>query len=388
MMTNSKTSEIVWSLARTILTRRWFILGVTGFTGIATVIISLFLSNWYMAETRLLIPGQTSSGLLSSLTSGRIGSSASSLLGGLVSDYQQQLAILDSRSVKQSVVEEFDLIEVYDLAESEAPMDYAIAELEGNVEFVVDNEYNYLAVQVYDKEPQRAADMANFFVARLNEVGIDLSTETARAFRLTVENRYQETDDSLNAVLSARRALQQETGVLDLPAQGAAFMDGLTEWRSQIFVEEIKFESLLSLYGPNHSQARAAQQAVERAKEFYERALEGQERLMPVPQDSLPDVALKFAELEKEVLILGTLLEFARPVLEEAQLAEDRAAKPVQVLDHAIVPTVKARPSRAAICVVSTLSGFLLSLLYVLVSAWWKRNYTVIASNLSPVGAV
>ena len=388
MMTNSKTSEIVWSLARTILARRWFVLGVTGFTGVAAVVISLFLSNWYMAETRLLIPGQTGSGLLSSMISGRIGSSASSLLGGLVSDYQQQLAILDSRSVKQSVVEEFDLIEVYDLAESEAPTEYAIAELEGNIEFVVDNEYNYLAVRVYDKEPQRAADMANFFVLRLNEVGIDLSTETARAFRLTVENRYQETEDSLTAVLSARRALQQETGVLDLPAQGAAFMEGLTEWRSQIFVEEIKFESLLSLYGPNHSQTRAAQQAVERAKESYDRALEGQERLMPVPQDSLPDVALKFAELEKEVLILGTLLEFARPVLEEAQLAEERAAKPVQVLDRAIVPTVKARPWRAAICVVSTLSGFLLSLLYVLISTWWKRNYALIASNLSSSGTV
>ena len=59
---------------------------------------------------------------------------------------------MDSRSVKQSVIEEFDLIEVYDLADSDAPMEYAIEELEGNIEFVVDNEYNYLAVQVYDKE--------------------------------------------------------------------------------------------------------------------------------------------------------------------------------------------------------------------------------------------
>ncbi|MXZ18817.1 MAG: lipopolysaccharide biosynthesis protein [Rhodothermaceae bacterium] len=388
MMTNSKVSEIVWSVARTTLARRWFVLGVTGFAGIAAVIISLFLPNWYMAETRLLIPGQTSSGLLSSMIGGPIGSSASSLLGGLVSDYQQELAILDSRSVKQSVVERFNLIEVYDLADSDAPMEYAIEELEGNIEFVVDNEYNYLAVQVYDKEPQRAADMTNFFVSRLNEIGIDLSTETARAYRKTVENRYQATEDSLDAVLLAINTLQQETGVLDLPAQGAAFMEGLAEWRSQIFAEEIKFETLLSLYGPNHSQTRAAQQAFERATDSYDLALEGQERLMPIPQDSLPDVALEFARLEKEFLILTTLLEFARPVLEEAQLAEERAAKSVQVLDPAIVPTEKARPWRAAICVVSTFSGFLLSLLYVVISAWWKRNHLLIASKLSPGGVV
>lgn len=387
-MTNPNVSEIIWTLIRAVLNRRWFIIGVTGFTGIAAVIISLLLPNWYLAETRLLIPGQTSSGLLSSVISGRVGSSASSLLGGLISDYQQELAILDSRTVKQSVVEEFDLIEVYDLADSESPMNHTIQELEGNIEFVVDNEYNYLAVQVYDKEPQRAADMANFFVSKLNQVGIDLSTETARSYRQTVENRYQETEDSLSTVLSAIRALQEKTGVLDLPAQGAAFMEGLTEWRSQIFLAELEFENLLSFYGPNHSQTRAAQQAVERAKESYDHALEGQERLMPVSQDSLPGVAFKFAELQKEFVILTTLLEFARPVLEEAQLAEERAAKSVQVLDPAIVPTVKARPWRAAICVVSTFSGFLLSLLYVLISAWWKRNYALIASKLSSAGTV
>ena len=238
------------------------------------------------------------------------------------------------------------------------------------------------------KKPQRAADMANFFVLRLNEIGIDLSTRTARSYRITVENRYQATEDSLTSVLSALNTLQEETGVLDLPAQGAAFMEGLTEWRSEIFRAELEYGTLLSLYGPDHSQTRAAQQAVERAMESYDRALEGQERLMPVPQDSLPDVALEFVRLEKEFLVLTTLLEFARPVLEEALLAEEREAKSVQVLDPAIAPTEKARPWRAAICVVSTFSGFLLSLLYALISAWWKRNHLLIASKLSPGGVV
>ena len=386
-MTNPNTTEIVWSVIRVILHRRWVVIGVTGFTAAAAIVISLLLPNWYLAETRLLIPGQTSSGLLSSMIGGRIGNSASSLLGGLVSDYQQELAILNSRTVRQSVVEEFDLIHVYDLADSESPMNNAIQELTANTEFVVDNEYNYLAIQVYDKEPQRAADIANFFVSKLNQIGIDLSAETARSYRQTVEKRYQDMEDSLSTVLSAIRTLQEKTGILDLPAQGAAFMEGLTDWRSQIFLAELEFDNLLFLYGPDHSPTRAAQQAVAQARESYDQALEGQERLMPVSQDSLPGVALKFAELQKEMVILTTLMEFARPVLEEAQLAEGRAAKSVQVLDPAIPPTEKARPWRAAICVVSTFSGFLLSVLYVLISAWWKRNYALIASKLSPDSA-
>lgn len=376
-------SEAFWAFFRALLKKRWLIIGVTGFFGAASVVISLFLSNWYLAETRLLIPGQTSSGLLSGVISGRLGSGASSLLGGLISDYQQQLAILDSRTVKQRVVEEFDLIEVYDLADSDAPMKYAIEELEGNVEFVVDNEYNYLSVQAYDKDPQRAADMANFFVSELNRVGIDLSTKTAREYRFTVERRYQSFEDSLATVMQATRTLQEETGVLDLPTQVAAFAEALAEWRTQIWVSQVELDHLHFLYGDSHSQTRAAQRAVDQAWQSYNQALEGQERVMPVAQDILPEVAHRFVELQTEALIWRTLLEFARPVLEEARLEEERAAESVQVLDPAIPPVEKARPWRAAICVISTFSGFLLSILYVLISSWWKKNHTLIAERLS-----
>ena len=376
-------SEAFWAFFRALLNKRWLIIGVTGFFGAASVVISLFLSNWYLAETRLLIPGQTSSGLLSGVISGRLGSGASSLLGGLISDYQQQLAILDSRTVKQRVVEEFDLIEVYDLADSDAPMKYAIEELDGNVEFVVDNEYNYLSVQAYDKDPQRAADMANFFVSELNRVGIDLSTKTAREYRYTLERRYQSFEDSLATVMQATQTLQEETGVLDLPTQVAAFAEALAEWRTQIWVSQVELDNLRFLYGDSHSQTRAAQRAVDQAWQSYNQALEGQERVMPVAQDILPEVAHRFVELQTEALIWRTLLEFARPVLEEARLEEERAAESVQVLDPAVPPVEKARPWRAAICVISTFSGFLLSILYVLISSWWKKNHTLIAERLS-----
>ncbi len=382
-MNISKASEIFWVSARLILNRRWFVIGVTSITAVAAVIISLFLPNWYLAETRLLIPGQTSGGLLSSVLGGRASTAASSLLGGVVSDYQQELAILNSRTLIQNVIEEFDLIDVYNLSDSQSPMVFALEELSANTEFTVDNEYNYLAVQVYDKDPVRAANVANFYVSELNRLGIELSTETAKAYRVTVEARYREIEDSLDTVLQSIRQLQQETGVIDLPTQAAAFMEGLTDWRSQIFLAELELNKILYLYGPDHSQTRAAQNAVKQANDSYNQALQGRERFMPIPQDNIPDVAFQFAELQVESVILTSLIEFTRPLLEEARLSEERSAKSVQVLDPAIPPTQKAKPRRAAICAVSTMSGLMISVIYVFISAWWKRNYSHIASQLT-----
>ncbi len=382
-MNTSKASEIFWESVRLILNRRWFVIGVTSITAVAAVVISLFLPNWYLAETRLLIPGQTSGGLLSSVLGGRASTAASSLLGGVVSDYQQELAILNSRTLNQNVIEEFNLIDVYNLSDSQSPMVFALGELSANTEFIVDNEYNYLAIQVYDKDPVRAANMANFYVSELNSLGIELSTETARAYRVTVEARYREIEDSLGIVLQSIRQLQQETGVIDLPTQAAAFMEGLTDWRSQIFLAELELNKILYLYGPDHSQTRAAQNAVKQANDSYNQALQGRERFMPIPQDNIPDVAFQFAELQVESVILTSLIEFARPLLEEARLSEERSVKSVQVLDPAIPPTEKAKPWRAAICAVSTMSGLMISVIYVLISAWWKRNYSQIASQLT-----
>lgn len=383
---SSSTSDRFWQLVRHLLRARWLIMGVTGFVAVASVVISLLLTNWYRADVRLLLAGRSSAGFISSLVGGQLNPSATSLLGGLVSDYQRQLALLDSRSVMDSVITAFNLVEVYDLTDARFPMLDARKTLRENVDFVVDDEFNYLSLRVFDTDPQRAADMANHFAAELNQVTTTLATETAGTYRRVVEDLYSSIEASLDSVLTTQRDFQQRTGVLDLPTQGSAFMEGLIRLRTEIQLAEINYNSLLFTFGENNSQVQAAQEALATAHRTYEDALAGQERLMPVPQDSLPDIALEFRELEKERIILTSLIEFARPVLEEARLEEQLQADAVQVVDPAQPPDKKARPWRAAIVVISTTSGFLLVCLFVLFRAWWRQNYRVIAARLSSDG--
>ena len=377
------TERAFWWAARQLIRGRWIIIGITSFAAVAAVVISLMLPNWYRADTRLLIPGRASSGLLSGLLGGSLSPAASSLLGGIVSDYQRQLAILDSRAVQENVVRTFDLVSVYELGDADAPAFRALQLLRENTDFVVDNDFNYLSVRVYDKDPERAAEMANFFVQELNRVNAELASQTAGAFRQKIESRYLAMQQSWDSVSTAVRDLQERTGIMDLPTQGAAFLEGLKDWRLEILEAEIYHDRLLVDYGPNNSQVQSAGEAVAAAKRKYQEALEGEERLLPVAQDSLPEVALQFAELEKEGVILVSLLEFVRPVLEEARLEEEREAEAIQVVDPAVPPVDKARPWRAAICVAATVSGFLLSVFYVLLMSWWREVHPTVAKRLA-----
>ena len=372
----------IWITLSTLWQHRRLIAILTGVAAVLSIIISLLLSNWYMAETRLLLPGKSGSGLLFGLASGGLPASATSLLGNVSGDYQRYLAILDSRTVKESLVEAFDLEEVYELEDAEAPRFEAVEILGGNIEFVVDEEYNYLAIQVYDKDPDRAAEMANFFVDELNRVNTKLASQNAGTYRRMVEQRYVASEarlDSLNEVL---RDLQAQSGVVDLTAQSKAFLEGATKWRFEVHAAEIDYERLRYLYGDRNSVVQSSQRAIDMANRRYEALLAGQERLMPISQDSLADLTHNFLALEVDRLVQVKVLEVLRPALEEALLEEEREEEAVQVVDEGVPPVEKARPWRALIVVSSTISGFLLAAMYVLASVWWRRRAGMIGNKL------
>ncbi len=285
------------------------------------------------------------------------------------------------------MAEHFNLIEVYDVAESAAPLHAAVEVLEGNIEFVIDEEYNHLSVQVYDQDPQRAADMANFFVDELQRINAELASQSAGAFRRYVEQRYQDNEAELDSVMLALSTLQEHYGVLDLETQGEVFYTGMMELWMTVLTVEIDYERLLSMYGAENAMVQAAREAVRAANRKYGAAREGRERILPVSQDSLPSVAREVVGLKQQQRVLAKIIEFTRPVLEEARLEEQRKIEAVQVIDVATPPVKKARPFRALIVIASTASGFILAVIYVLLLAWWQRNSADFARRLKAASA-
>jgi hypothetical protein len=87
------------------------------------------------------------------------------LFGGS-DDLQQFQPILKSRRAMIALTERFDLQTVYDIAS----LDDAITALGENIELKLGKEDVSLEVSVYDTDPQRAADMANFLVQTLNTI--------------------------------------------------------------------------------------------------------------------------------------------------------------------------------------------------------------------------
>ncbi len=404
----ARAEQAMWGMAGTLWCNRYIIAGITGVVAVLTVIISLLLPNWYRAESRLLLPTRSGSGLIAGALA-ELPSAAKSLLGGVSGDYARYLTILWSRSLAEAAIERFDLVTVYETEKSKTPVEDAMRALWDNVDFDVDEEYEHLTVAVMDTDPQRAADLTNFLVAELGRINAQLSSQSAAKFRAYIEDRYNETEAALDSVLTEQRRLQEHYGILDPAVQGETFFASMAGLRLEIFRIEaeyaqvigqaqIEYEQLLSMYGPDNSLVRQTRQAIETAKAErdkalasaryqYDNALEGGERLIPVPQDSIPAIAQQFINLQKEQIILSELIKYSRPVLEEARFDEQREVEAVQVVDHATPPGRKYKPRRSIICIVATLTAFILAVLFVLLYDWWQRNYRLYAERLQTAAA-
>ncbi|MGB0651083.1 MAG: GumC family protein [Rhodothermales bacterium] len=383
---NQEGEQAWWNLLGVLYRWRRFIVIVTSIMAVASVIISLLLPNWFKASSRLLLPASSSGGLAGALL-GDISSAAQSLLGAGGGDYVRYMAILNSRSVMDDVVQEFDLITVYELEEEEFPVEEARGTLSDNVEFVVDQEYDFFSIEVLDKDPQRAADMSNFFVQKLEEINNELSKQTAGNFRAYVEERYGLAEEEREAMLDSLAAFQREYGVLDLEAQTVAFYTQLAEMRADAVQLEIQLASLSTQFGENNRQVQNLDALVTAANRQYENALDGREAVLPVSREAAPDMVKKYLDLTLERTIQERILELVAPMLEQARFEEERTAQALQIVDPAVAPVEKFKPKRSIICIAATLSAFILAVLFALIMDWWRRSFPVYAQRLREAAA-
>ena len=329
---------------------------------VGATVISFLLPKWYDATASILPPKEESSlnplGAASALLQG-VGSSLQKI-GSMATNSAayNYLAILNSRSVMEAVVDKFDLFEEYGIADSS--MERAIKELESNCSFEVQEE-DYITIDVLDRDPQRAADMANYFVDMLNAVSIRLGTQEARDNREFIEQRVNQVYRDLHKAEDSLRAFQERSQILIVPDENASGLSAVAElygMKAKMEIEVGVLERTVSSDNPVLAQDR----------------IELQELNKKVAE--IPAAGIGTLRLYREVMIQQKILEYVLPLFEQAKVDEHKDVPVILVLDKAVKPERKDKPKRALIIVISALSSLLLSIAYALGSQKlqnWKQ---------------
>ena len=342
-----------------LLKKKWFIIVNTSVFAILSIIISLMLPNWYSSRASIISSGGGTSNFLSMLSGIPMGDFGLSALSEDISNY---IAILESRSVRENIVNEFDLVNRYEAKDIE----FAMGTLEKYVELKVSDEGNLL-ITVLDKDPVVARDIANAFIRELDRVNRRLSKEKGQFNREFLEVRLVQNKNDLKIAENNLNKFQNKYGIVDIPSQVTVSI----ETYAQVYAKKIENEINLNVAEAMHSSNNPNVIQYKKIDQEFERLLtnlanEGDDKNILTAFKDLPDLGLEFARLYREVQLQIKILEIILPQYEQAAMEETKNIPSLQIVDEPKVALNKAKPKRSLIVLATTLMAFILSVLYVL----------------------
>lgn len=322
-----------------------FVLGVTLLTGTVT----FFMPKWYKS-TATVFPAENTdlfsglSGLSSIVSSISPAKKLSALTGS--SDLDRYVAILKSERALTAVIAKFDLVNVYGVKHYQR--ESTMKELLANVNFEISEEGG-LEISVFDKNPQRAADMANYFVTMLNDINSEMHVQNAKGNREFIEQRYNKNLDDIEAAQDSFKTFQIRTGVVAVPEQVEASIKVAADLSAQLNLKEIELailERTVSTQHPSYDEKLLEVQELRKrlhAMNEGSSSKEGDMRIL-LPFKDTPELGAEYLRRYRDVEIQYKILQFIAPLYEQAKVEENRNTPSVVVLDHASVPELKAKP--------------------------------------------
>lgn len=176
---------------------RKMILWICGIVVFATAIISLLLPKVYSATASVVPPLdilQEQSEQARGLAAMRSPIVSEAISVSSIAD--MYAGILKSRTVIDAIIDRFDLMKVY---KEEKYRTNVRKKLRKNTTIKVSDE-GIVTVTVEDRDPQRAAAIANAYIEELDKQNKRLSTGQATSKRIFLENRLKEIEQELSRI--------------------------------------------------------------------------------------------------------------------------------------------------------------------------------------------
>jgi uncharacterized protein involved in exopolysaccharide biosynthesis len=307
-------------------------------TGVLAATVAMLLPPTFTARTTFLPPQQQQSMAASALAA----VTALTALPGapsIKSPTEQYVALLQSATVANRLIDRFDLMKVYG---SQYRYE-ARKKLAANVKIVAGKKDGLISVDVDDREPGRAAALANAYIEELHALTGRLALTEAQQRRAFFEAKLSQTRDAL---MKAQEELQRSgIGSSALKAEPKIAAESYASLRARLAAAEVQLQA---------SRRTLTEAAPEIQQQLATIAALRTELARAEASDARtngPDYVGKYREYKYQ----ETLFDLFARQYELARVDESREDALIQVVDRAAAPERRSSPQRALI-VLSTVA--------------------------------
>jgi len=350
-----------------VMLRHWrFLLAAFALAAVIGGVFAALMPEWYKSSATFL-PPQRRSGLLERLGAGGISSTLRSFgisgLGGEGEGYSY-IAILESRSMGERMVEEFDLMQVYEI--SDGSMEKALKALGNNTDFAYVDDGRVI-ISVWDRDEQRAAAMANAYFRHLNEISTRLNSIEARHNSEFIHLRYTAVTDSLRRLERQFAAFQRRTNIYALEEQTKAAIEAAGELYAVLGMQKVRLGMLERTRRPDDSELQSLRITISELEDqvpgMGDNDLAG---LIGKDRTDLGEEGLTYLRLYRDIEILSRLQGILLPLYQQARIEEQKDMQALVPLDTARAAERHDRPQRTVVALTAGFSILALAIVFVL----------------------
>jgi uncharacterized protein involved in exopolysaccharide biosynthesis len=306
---------------------------------VAAAVLAVALSFAFkpvFTGTTVLMPPQQQQSLASSALSSLGALAGLAGAGGVKTQLDQYVALLQSVTVADRMAERFKLAEVYD---EELKVDIR-KEFWKNLKVMPGRRDGLIKIEVDDHDPQRAQAMALAMVEEFRRITSEIAVTEASQRRKFFEHHLTETR---GALAKAQTALQASgVNVSALKAEPKAAAEGYAKIKAEYTSARVRLQALSANLTERAPEVAQAQAMVSVLKQQLD-ALEGQMSASETAAGSTSDYVSRYREFKYQ----ESLFELFSKQFELARVDESREGGLIQVIDVAQLPERKSRPKRS-----------------------------------------
>ncbi len=332
------------------------------------LIISLLWPHTYRSSATFLPPKQTSvlPGGLGGILGGQLGGLG---MGSTQLNAEAALNVLKSRTIREELIREFELNEVY----GSSIMEELLLKVQNNTNISESREGGfgfsplvYIQISFDDREPERAQQVVNFYLAKLDSSVQNINRRYAQDSFDMINMRYLQNQADLERAELALQEFQEQHGIFEVEEQARILIQNIAQLKAKETELDVQISVLRQTISDDQPDLRnllrtrtAIQNQID---ELMRRTDEGAEQFAFFPLQNLPELAVEYMRLYREVVIQNRVLEAIYPQLQYQEMMLQVNSANIQVVDAPNLPTYKESPKRAFIVLGGMLFAIFLSL--------------------------
>lgn len=281
--------------------------------------------------------------------------------------------MLQSRTIEDRLIDRFDLRRMYSVKQYRE----ARKTLESRSDIFAEKE-GLISISVTDRDPRRAADLANAYVDELRQLNGNLAITEASQRRVFYQQQLDGERQALAQAEGGLKQVEEKSGLMQPDAQARAIVSAVADMRAQVAIHEVQLKAMRTYATESNPDVKRAQEELAGLRAQLAKLERNTDDFgngnLQVPTRQLPAAELEYLRRLREVKYHEALYDFLSKQLEASRIDEAKDAILVQVVDKAVIPERKSSPRRALIVLVTAVLAFLLSCLGVLLMEAVRRK--------------